>query len=36
MNEGLEEVIAKWFDGLEWGNEKPEQLELFKQAGAES
>jgi len=26
----LEEVIAKWLAGLEWGNEAPEQLDLFE------
>jgi hypothetical protein len=29
MNEGLEAVISKWFDGLEWGSKEPEQLDLF-------
>jgi hypothetical protein len=33
MNEGLEAVIAKWFDGLEWGSEQPEQLRLFENNG---
>lgn len=33
MNEGLDDAIAKWLDGLEWGNEEPEQLDLFKQTG---
>jgi hypothetical protein len=28
--EELEVIIAKWFDGLEWGNEEPEQLDLFR------
>lgn len=27
--EALEVIIAKWFDGLEWGNEEPVQLDMF-------
>jgi len=26
----LEQIISQWLDGLEWGNEEPEQLNLFE------
>lgn len=27
--EALEVIIDKWLDGLEWGNEEPDKLNLF-------